>query len=95
MPGVVLAQALDRELDPDRVEGAEHRRPVLRVAEPEPAFLLRAAVLAKGEKVWVERLPSLGTGGHANLVRANKPLVVDLRHMNLLWFGSGRRGVLR
>ena len=67
VPGVVLAQALDREFAADRLEGLEHGGPVLAVAEPELGVLLVLELVLEDQVIRVDLFPALGAGGDREL----------------------------
>ena len=67
VPGVVLAQAFDREFAADGLEGLEHGGPVLAVAEPELGVLLLLELVLEDQIVRVDLFPALGAGGNRKL----------------------------
>ncbi|CAH0326244.1 hypothetical protein SRABI128_05218 [Microbacterium sp. Bi128] len=67
VPCVVLAQALDRELAADGLEGLEHGGPMLAVAEPELGVLLLLELVLEDQIVRVDLFPALGPGGDREL----------------------------
>ncbi|MCY1555638.1 hypothetical protein D9M68_923160 [compost metagenome] len=67
VPGVVLAQALDREFTTDGLEGLEDRGPVLAVAEPELGVLLFLELVLEDQVIRVDLFPALGAGGDRKL----------------------------
>ncbi|WP_235201325.1 hypothetical protein [Microbacterium sp. CH12i] len=64
---VELAETLDGEFARDRLERAEHRRPVLAVAEPELVIVARELVILEREVVRVQLLPAFSAGRNGQL----------------------------
>ncbi|MFD1211775.1 hypothetical protein ACFQ36_06950 [Arthrobacter sp. GCM10027362] len=62
VPGVVLAQALDRELAADGFEGPEDGGPVNAVAKPELGVFGLPEPVLEDQIVRVDFLPALGAG---------------------------------
>ncbi|MEZ5766879.1 MAG: hypothetical protein R3D80_03895 [Paracoccaceae bacterium] len=81
--GVVLAEAFDREIEKDHVEGAQRRRPVLRVAEPELLVVLGPARGLETGVIGVELLPPLGALGRGHIEGARKE-----RFLHVHWYSS-------